>query len=122
MNAQSAVDTMERVSEITNEQTQSVIKSEKKYSLIEEAMQESQKAIAELNTGGKEMYDMKNDILGTLENLSAIAEENSAAAQEVTASMEEQAASMEEIANSSENLSQLARDLQSTISMFKMNI
>ncbi|MDD4504078.1 MAG: methyl-accepting chemotaxis protein [Clostridiaceae bacterium] len=120
INAQNAVDTMERISEITNEQTQSVVKNKNKYKLIEEAMKESQKAILKLDSAGKEMYDMKNEILTTLENLSSIAEENSAATQEVTASMEEQAASMEEIANSSEDLSQLAQDLQNTISKFKL--
>lgn len=120
MNAQNAVDTMKRVSEITNEQTQSVVKNKNKYRLIEEAMKESQKAILKLDASGKEMYDMKNEIMTTLENLSAIAEENSAATQEVTASMEEQAASMEEIAKSSEDLSQLAQDLQNTISKFKL--
>lgn len=119
-NAQNAVDTLERVSEIANEQTQSVVKNKNKYMLIEEAMKESQEAIVKLNTSGKEMYDMKNEILSTLENLSSIAEENSAATQEVTASTEEQAASMEEIANSSEGLSQLAQDLQNTISKFKI--
>lgn len=120
INSQNAVDTLERVSEITNEQTQSVAKNKNKYMLIEEAMKESEKAIEKLNASGKEMYDMKNEILTTLENLSSIAEENSAATQEVTASMEEQAASMEEIANTSEGLSQLAQDLQNTISKFKI--
>lgn len=120
MNAQNAVDTMKRVSEITYEQTQSVEKNKNKYRLIEEAMKESQKAIIKLDSSGKEMYDMKNEILIALENLSSIAEENSAATQEVTASMEEQAASMEEIAKSSEDLSQLAQDLQNTILKFKI--
>lgn len=120
MNSQNAVDTMERVSEIANEQSQSVVQNENNYRLIEEAMKESQKAIVKLNAAGKEMYNMKNEILTTLGNLSSIAEENSAATQEVTASMEEQAASMEEIANSSEGLSRLAQDLQSIISKFKI--
>lgn len=120
MNAQNAVDTLERVSEITNQQTQSVAVNKNKYMLIEEAMKECEKAIEKVNASGKEMYDMKNQILTTLENLSAIAEENSASTEEVTASMEEQAASMEEIANTSEGLSQLAQDLQNTISRFKI--
>lgn len=120
INAQNAVDTMERISEITNEQTQSVVKNKSRYNLINEAMKESQKTIEKLNVSGKEMFDMKNEILTTLENLSSIAEENSAATQEVTASMEEQAASMEEIANSSEGLSELARDLQNIILQFKI--
>ena len=120
MNAKNAVDTMERISEIANEQTQSVVKNKNNYKLIEEAMNESQKAIDRLNASGKEMYDMKNEIMSTLENLSSIAEENSAATQEVTASTEEQAASMEEIASSSEDLSKLAQDLQNTILKFKI--
>ena len=111
---------MERISEIANEQTQSVVKNKNNYKLIEEAMNESQKAIDRLNASGKEMYDMKNEIMSTLENLSSIAEENSAATQEVTASTEEQAASMEEIASSSEDLSKLAQDLQNTILKFKI--
>lgn len=120
MNAQNAVDTLERVSEITNEQTQSVTQNKNKYMLIEEAMKESEKAIEKLSASGKEKYNMKNEIITTLENLSAIAEENSAATQEVTAAMEEQAASMEEIANTSEGLSLLAQDLQNTVSKFKI--
>lgn len=120
MNSQNAVDTMERISEITIQQTKSVADNKNKYMIIEDAMKESERAIAQLNTSGKEMYDMKNEILTTLENLSSIAEENSAATQEVTASMEEQAASMEEIANSSQGLSELAQDLQNIISRFKI--
>lgn len=120
MNSQNAVDTLERISEITIQQTKSVADNKNKYMIIEDAMKESEKAIVQLNTSGKEMYDMKNEILTTLENLSSIAEENSAATQEVTASMEEQAASMEEIANSSQGLSELAQDLQNIISRFKI--
>lgn len=119
-NSQNAVDTIERVTEITNEQIESVADSRKKYVLIGEAMKESQGAVEKLNSSGKEMYDMKNDIQSTLQSLSSIAEENSAATEQVTASMEEQAASMEEIANSSESLSKLAQDLQNTISKFKI--
>lgn len=120
MNAQNAVDTLERISEISNEQTQSVLTNRNKYKLIEEAMKETEKAMVKLSASGKEIYDLKNEILTTLENLSSIAEENSAATEEVTASMEEETASMEEIANSSENLSQLAKELEDTISKFKI--
>jgi methyl-accepting chemotaxis protein len=120
MNSQNAVNTIKRISEITQEQTESVLKNEKKYKLIEESMKQSQKAIAELNAADREMYDMKNEILKTLESLSAIAEENSASAQEVTSSTEEQAASMKEIAKASENLSILAQDLKSIIAKFKI--
>lgn len=120
-NAQNAVKTIERVSKISQEQTQSVTNSKDKYMLIAEAMQESIKAVKQLNASGEEMERMKEDILSTLEGLSSIAEENAAATQQASASMEEQTASMEEVASSSESLSRLAENLQSIILRFKVN-
>lgn len=119
-NTQNAVKTMERVTSISKEQTDSVISSRDKYQQIEEAMKETVEIVNQLNVAGKEMEGMKNQILTTMENLSAIAEENSAATQEATASIEEQAASAEEIAGASEGLSTLAEGLQSIITKFKI--
>lgn len=119
-NAKDAVATIERVSDIANEQTNSVINSKDKYILIDEAMQEVKMVVEQLNTSGVEMEKMKDEILDTLQNLSAVAEENSAATEQVTASMEEQAASMEEIADASQGLSDLAQNLQSIIKRFKI--
>ena len=117
-NVNDAVTTMERVSNISNEQTNSVIQNKDKYILIAEAMKGAEHAVEELNNSSEEMAKMKDEILETLENLSAIAQENSAATEEVTASMEEQSASMEEISSASEDLSNLAQDLQSIIRRF----
>jgi methyl-accepting chemotaxis protein len=119
-NAQYAVKTMERVSTISSEQTKSVTNSKDKYILIAQAMKDTVKAVEQLNASGEEMESMKNEILDTLQNLSAIAEENSASTQQVTASIEEQTASMEEIAGASESLSNLAQNLQSVIMKFKV--
>ena len=74
-NAQHAVKTMERVSEITKEQTDSVMKNKDKYILIEEAMESTLEVLEELNASGQEIENMKNVIIDTLQNLSAIAEE-----------------------------------------------
>nr|WP_280528559.1 methyl-accepting chemotaxis protein [Tissierella praeacuta] len=119
-NSKDAVTTIERVSNIANEQTQSVINSRDKYILIYEAMKKADKEIEQLNVSGLEMNSMKDTILDTLQNLSAIAQENSAATEEVTATIEEQVASMEEIANGSEALSELAQELQSIVVKFKI--
>jgi methyl-accepting chemotaxis protein len=119
-NSKDAVTTIERVSNIANEQTQSVINSKDKYMLIYEAMKKADKEIEQLNVSGLEMNSMKDTILDTLQNLSAIAQENSAATEEVTATIEEQVASMGEITNGSEALSELAQELQSIIVKFKI--
>ncbi|MDR7856701.1 methyl-accepting chemotaxis protein [Tissierella sp.] len=119
-NSQDAVITMEKLASITDEQTKSVIDNKDKYILISEAMKESENEVEVLNSSGKEMEKMKNEILDTLQNLSAIAEENSAATEEVTAAMEEQSSSIEEIASASEELANLAQNLQTVINRFKV--
>jgi methyl-accepting chemotaxis protein len=119
-NAQHAVKTMERVSDITKEQADSVSKNRDKYMLIAQAMKDTITVVEQLNASGQEMENLKNDIIDTLQNLSAIAEENSAATEQMAASMEEQTASIEEIANASEGLSDLAQNLQAIINKFKI--
>ncbi len=120
LNTHNAVKTMERVLAIADEQTKSVINSKDKYILIEEAMKETEEIVKQLNVSGKEMEGMRSQILLSMENLSAIAEENAAATQEATASIEEQAASAEEIAGASKGLESLAERLQMIIAKFKI--
>ncbi|KAB3530038.1 methyl-accepting chemotaxis protein [Alkaliphilus serpentinus] len=119
-NSNAAVNIMEKVAVILNKQTESVNVSKTKYLTISEAIMEAQRAVEDLNMSGKEMEKVKEEILDTLQNLAAIAEENSASTQEVSASMEEQAAAIEEISSSSETLSELAQNMQSIIMKFKI--
>ncbi len=118
--SQNAVKTMEEISAVIKEQTESVENNRKSYRAIEEAIKNAKEAVDKLNLSGQEMEKMKNEILDTLQNLSAIAEENSASTEEVTASLEEQTASVEDIAKASEGLAGMAQDLQVIIKKFKL--
>jgi chromosome segregation ATPase len=119
-NSKEAVRTISNMISVINEQAESVKRNKENYIAIKEAIQNTLNTVEHLNGSGKEMQKMKNEIMDTLQNLSAIAEENSASTQEVTASMEEQTASVEEVANSSEELAKLAENLQTIISKFKI--
>lgn len=119
-NSQDAVVTMNRVSAIAKEQTNSVFNNKEKYMLITEAMNHAINSIKKLYVSGKEMEHMKDEILNKLQDLTAIAEENSAATQEASASMEEQAASIEQIAAASEGLATLSQNLHKAINIFKL--
>jgi len=119
-NSQEAVKTIEEMTVIIKEQTESVKNNRNSYLAIEDAIKVAERAVKELNMSGEEMEKMKIEILNTLQNLSAIAEENAAATEEVTSSMEEQTASVEEVANSSEALAVLAQDLQIVIKKFNL--
>lgn len=120
INSQNAVNTMAKVSEITKEQTESVVKSKEKYQFIDNAMNGCQQAVEELNALGLKMVEMKNVIINTMEGLSTIAEENSAATEEVNSLTVQQTLAIRSLSIASDNLTQLAQDLHSTVMKFKM--
>ena len=118
-NARGAVQIMEKVAPITEQQAKNAAASGQKYRLIASTMADAEKAMLQLNSSSKEMEKMKNEILDALQNLSAIAEENSASTEEIMASVEEQAASIQEVASFSESLTELAQDLHAIVGKFK---
>lgn len=119
-NSTNSVATMEKVTELVEEQTVKVANSREKYSQIAKEIKDAEEHVKTLNVSSKDMDNMKNEILASLEGLASIAEENSAATEEVSASTEEQTASMEEIAGASEGLAKLAQDLQAIIERFQI--
>lgn len=62
----------------------------------------------------------KDDVLNSIENISAVAEQSAAATQQISASTEEQTASMEEIAASVQELNDIVRSLAESIEMFNV--
>jgi methyl-accepting chemotaxis protein len=119
-NSARAVESAERVMEITKEQFDRVNETNHKYRSISDALTLTQEAVQKLNQSNDEMNKAKNKILDMMQNLSAIAEENAAGTQEAASSMEEQNSSMENITKSSEKLSQLSVGLEEIIMKFKM--
>lgn len=119
-NAAMAVDKMKEAEVIVKEQSESVTETEANFKEIAEAMKSARNAVEVLDESGNRMGQRKEDVMDTIQNLSAIAEENAASTEEASASMEEASASTEEIANSSENLTNITMDLQRLIQMFKI--
>lgn len=119
-NAQDAVQTMQKVVSITEQQSEYALNSKNKYLKIAGAIKEMEKTVKELNASTKELEQIKNEIVNTLQNLSAMAQENSAATEEAMASMEEQSASIEQIAGAGESLGDLTRSLRSVVMKFRI--
>lgn len=118
-NSMNAVNSVERVSSIVEEQNISVKNSKEEFVLTDTAMKVVIRTAEQLRISGEEMDKMKNQILDSLQNLSAIAEENSASSEEASSAMEVQTESMNEIANASEELAILAQSLQTIIKRFQ---
>ncbi|SHO53795.1 methyl-accepting chemotaxis protein [Anaerocolumna xylanovorans] len=119
-NTKGAVLTIEKMGVAIKEQTESVDNNEKSFEGIAKAILKADDAVEELNESGEEMEQVKMGIIETMENLSAIAEEDSASTQELSASVEEQTASLEEIADSSRIMDELATKLEVIVGRFKL--
>lgn len=115
-----AVSTMYSVKSILNEQNLIVKETEMRFDGIAEATELVKTVVEKLNHSSLLMTKNKENIIGLLQNLSAISEENAAGTEEASASMEEQAATIEEIANSGESLAKIAGELNDIISKFKI--
>ncbi|MTI68037.1 MAG: methyl-accepting chemotaxis protein [Firmicutes bacterium] len=114
-----AVNTMERVSKVVTEQTESVDKTNSKFEGISDSIEKIKKVIVSINDSDNKMQIKRDEIIDIIQNLSAISEENAAGTEEITASIEEQTASIDEIANASEALAKLAEEMQNNINKFK---
>lgn len=115
-----AVTAIERMDIAMKDQTISANNSQESFEGISAAIKKAIDAVEDLSTSGKAMEKVKGGIIETMENLSAIAEEDSASTQEISASLEEQTASLEELAASSKTMDELAVQLETIIKKFKI--
>ncbi len=118
-NSNEAVQTMQQVISIIEQQGQSVKATDMKYRDIANAIKMAVERISQMNNLSADMERDKISILEIMQSLAAIAEENAASTQQVSASVEEQTASIEEISHSSERLKQLVSELNSLVLKFK---
>lgn len=114
-----AVRTMSEVGKNVESQTQSVELTSNKFKGIDSAIEKMKTIIKAINESGQAMDGKKDEIIGIIQNLSAISQQNAAGTEEASASVEEQTASMEEIANASDSLARLAEEMQESIHKFK---
>jgi methyl-accepting chemotaxis protein len=78
-------------------------------------------AVVEENTAAtEEMAASAGEVTQAMENIAAIAEENSAATEEVSATVEEMSAQVEEVTASSQSLAGMAQELQVLVAQFRL--
>jgi len=114
-----AVVTMKEMNHVVDEQVISVSSTKKQFEGIASAIETIKQIIEKLNKSGQLMDERKDQMIGNIENLAAVTEENSASTQEVNASVEEQTAAMMQIADASESLNQLVNAMNDNINRFK---
>ncbi|KNF09608.1 methyl-accepting chemotaxis sensory transducer with cache sensor Mcp [Gottschalkia purinilytica] len=118
--SRNTIKAMNGVKEITKEQTESVFEVSKSFDIISNIIKEITKKIESIDNYVHSMSQDKEEIVFSMENISAVSEEAAAASEEVSASIEEQTSSIEEVAKSSSKLNDLANILNKEINVFKI--
>jgi len=82
---------------------------------------DSVSAVVEENSAAtEEMAAGANEVGKAIENIASVSEENSAAVEEVSASAEEMSAQVEEVTASAQSLADMAQNLQNLVAQFKL--
>lgn len=119
--SQLAVSSMEVTKSVVNEQTTAVTQTTDIFNKILETIKTLIHEINSIQSSIIETNKNKNDIVGRIHSISAVAEENSASTEEVSASTEEIMAAMSEFTVSANELSKLSFKLETEINKFKLN-
>lgn len=90
------------------------------FSLISQAMNEVTGKVVEVSSSVQQLMAVSDQILESIDLAKKVAEKSVLSSQESAAATQEQFAAMEEVAASAQFLSQMAEDLQSIISKFKL--
>jgi len=118
--SQLAAKTMHTAKTAVEEQTVAVNQTRDIFSKILQSIKSLMVEIQETQTSISETNKNKNDIVGRIQSISAVSEENSASTEEVSASTEEVTAAMHEFTNSANELKLLAEQLENEINKFKL--
>ncbi len=118
--SQRAVDRMKEVAEIVKHQDEQTTITQNKFIDIESAVEQSKQIVEKIHTNSQRIEDKNRQIVGAIENLSAIAQENAATTEEANANVELQTNSINEISSASGNLAEIANQLKNEVSNFKL--
>ena len=111
---------MEEVKHTLQQQQEKLTATKNQFEDVITDIEISRRDTNTINEQTKECDNARQAVVGIIENLSAISEENAAATQQTTASMEELNATINLVANSATTLKDLAVSLDEDIKFFKL--
>ncbi|MDR0271171.1 methyl-accepting chemotaxis protein [Paenibacillus sp.] len=115
-----ATEAMVRTKEISSEQNNAVHATEVAFTNIQGLMHQVIESIYGMSKEVQEMSALKENVVQSIESLSAISEESAAASEEVSASTQDQLKAIETVTQSAESLSQSSNELESLVKKFKI--
>ncbi len=118
--SQNAVNRVQRAAAIVGKSDAQNKITRDKFDEIEMAVTKSKQIVERINQNSTIIAAKNQEIIGVIQNLSAIAEENAATTQQASASVESQTVSINDISDASSNLAEIANELQHEVAHFKL--
>lgn len=115
-----AVSTMEEVKVIMEQQSENVANTNTQVNSLLQDVEESLAGIEEVVGKTNKINDARSSVVDTVQNLSAIAQENAASSQQTSASVTEIRDIVVEIADNATELKDISNRLEENMSMFEM--
>lgn len=115
-----SVETMNEVNEIMVNQSAKVSDTDKSFHLVNDGVIQSINNINSINEHTERLDKARGEVIDTVQSLNAIAEENAASTEETSAAVTQVNSIIAEIAESTTDLKEISRDLQDSVSFFKL--
>ncbi len=106
---------------ILKSQNEAVLNTIEIFKRIMSSMENLNVQVEQIMARVVEMERNKEQAISSMQNISAVSQQTAASSEEVTASTQEQYVSIEELSRYAEELEESAKDLQQSISRFKLN-
>jgi methyl-accepting chemotaxis protein len=113
-----AVSQANNSSTIIQEQVAAVKQTDTAFNMISSSMKEFMAYMANMEVSVNNMLTLREKTLSSMENISAVSQEAAATSEEISASTEEQMASAEVLTNLSREMNDMAKELDSAVSLF----
>ena len=115
-----AVKTMNEVKEIMEQQSENVVNTNTQVNNLLQDVEESLTGIEKVVVKTNKINEARSSVVDTVQNLSAIAQENAASSQETSASVTEISGIIVGIADNATDLKGISNRLEDSMSMFEM--
>ena len=115
-----AVKTMEVVKDIMEKQNENVQHTDERFQKVISGIEESLEAIERITEKTSQLDTTRGSVIDTVQNLSAIAEENAASTEETFASITEISSIIEGISAEAEQLKKIANGIDQSMEIFEL--
>lgn len=115
-----SVETMEQVQGIMDRQSENMEKTDNRFAEVLKGIETSIEAISRITEKTVDMDGSRISVVDTVQNLTAIAEENAASTQETSASIVEISNAVADISMRAEQLKQIADKMDESMAIFKL--